>query len=331
MKISFLKYSAILVFGLIWQVSCFNNAERTNPLDPKSDNFKNVGSVTGQALTFYVPFNAIPDVEIRMEPGTFVTKSDADGEFQFNNVPVGRRSISAQKEGFVTLVDSIDVQLGRSTSVQLHLDGLPIISSFSVISCHISRWWPQSDLFLLEVMAELQDLDGVNDIALVLFEIPDMNFLDTLQVTQSSGVFTTRISESQLPEGNLQVVLGRELLIKAVDRAGCENSSQPKFLARIIEQEPRFESPAGDSLDVSKPLLKWIPIRLSFNFTYKVEVFRVNEGFSSIVESITNIDPSVSSITVSEALPSGVYFWTVSVIDEFGNWSRSKEASFVIK
>lgn len=325
------KIIPIIYLSLIGQISCFNNADRTNPLDPKSDNFKNVGSVSGKTLTFYNPFNALSEVEVRMEPGLFVTRTNAVGEFLFNNVPVRNYHISAQKEGFVSPPDSITVLLGQTTAIEFKLDGLPIISSFSIVSCHISRWWPQNDLFLLEIMAEVQDFDGVNDIEMVQFEIPDMSFSDTLQVTQSPGIFMARITESQLPGGNLQNVLGRQLVVKAVDQAGFENSSQPKLLIRIIEQEPRFKSPAGDSLDVSRPLLKWIPMNLSFNFTYKIEVFRVDEGFSNMVESFTNIDPAIFSIQVTETLPSGTYFWTVAVVDEFGNWSRSKEASFVIK
>jgi len=156
-------------------------------------------------------------------------------------------------------------------------------------------------------MTEVQDLDGVGDIEFVQFEIPELNFSDTLQVTQSPGLFTTRITESRLPGGNLQNVLGREIMVKAVDRVGFENSSQPKFLARIIEQIPIFESPAGDTLEVSKPLLKWKSINLSFNFNYKVEVFRVDQGISNIVDSLTNIDQSIFSVRVTETLPPGLF------------------------
>jgi hypothetical protein len=332
MKESFFKYSAILVFGLIGQVSCFNDAERNNPLDPKSEKFKNVGTVSGQTLTFYSPFTALQDVEVRMEPGSFLSKTNAQGQFFFNEVPGGRYQITASKDGYASVSDSVEVRVGQSTRLEMNLDGLPNITSQSIISCHISRWWPQDDLFLLEITAEVQDSDGISDIEVVLFEIPEMNFSDTLQVIQSpSTTFMTRITESRLPGGNLQNVLGRKLVIKAMDRAGFENSSQPKFLVRIIEQEPEFESPVGDSLDVSRPFLTWKPMNLSFKFTYSIEVFRVDEGFSSFVESFTNLDPAIFSIQVTQALPMGTYFWTVAVVDEFGNWSRSKEASFVIK
>jgi hypothetical protein len=33
---------------------------------------------------------------------------------------------------------------------------------------------------------------------------------------------------------------------------------------------------------------------------------------------------------VAEPLPTGQYYWTVSVLDAFGNQSRSKEAAFRI-
>jgi hypothetical protein len=332
MKPAILKVIMIIFCGLIWQVSCFNNADRTNPLDPKSDNFENVGAVSGQTLTFYSPFAPLSGTEVQMEPGSFTAKSNSQGQFLLKNIPVGSYRILAVKEGYARDTVFVEVQLGQTTQIQMNLDGLPVISDGSIISCHISRWWPKNELLLLGIMAQVDDPDGVNDIALVQIQIPELNFLDTLDITQTLGTFRKNIAESQLPGKNLQEVLGRNIFLIVQDRAGIQTTSPPSFLARIIELTPETASPQGlVTLQNPRPTLIWQLITLPFQFSYRVEVVRVDEGINNTVWSLSDIDNTVNSVTVTDSLSMGTYFWTISVVDEFGNWSRSKEASFRIK
>ncbi|MFQ5865372.1 MAG: carboxypeptidase-like regulatory domain-containing protein [bacterium] len=332
MKCSIAKVSPFLSICLISLVSCLNNADRTNPLDPKSENFKNAGSVSGQTLSFYSPFTPLSEVKIQMEPGFFSAKSNSQGQFVLSNIPVGSYRISAGKEGYAPDTVSVDVQLGQTTQVQLNLDALPGISNISITSSHISRWWPQNDLYLLRVIAQVEDLDGLNDIELVQIQIPELNFLDTLEVTQTLGTFMKNIPQSQLPGGKLQDVLGRDIFLSAHDRAGFQTRSRPNFLARIIEESPEFEAPTGQEiLLVPRPLLIWRLITLPFNFSYSVEVVRVDQGINNVVWTLSDIDNTMNSVTVADSLVTGIYFWTISVVDEFGNLSRSKEAGFRIE
>ncbi len=331
MKYSSVRIGIIFFFCLIGLVSCFNDAERNNPLDPKSDNFKKVGAVSGQTFTFYAPFTPLQNVEIRLQPGPFVSKTNAQGQFLINDVPEGRYQITASKEGYALVSDSVDVQVGQTTHADFNLDGLPNVISQSIISCHISRWWPQNDLFLLEIVAQVEDPDGAGDVELVQIQIPELNFLDTLEITQTLGTFMKKIPESKLPGKNLQDVLGREIFLTTLDRAGSQTTSKPNFLARIIELTPETESPQGlVTLQVPTPTLIWKPVTLPFQFSFNVEVVRVDQGINNTVWTLSNIGNATNSVTVADSLVSGTYFWTISVVDEFGNCSRSKEASFLI-
>ncbi|NIR50894.1 carboxypeptidase regulatory-like domain-containing protein [candidate division KSB1 bacterium] len=320
----------VLLFCLC-SPGCLDSPERSNPIDPNSDNFENVGRISGTTLSFYQPFTAIADVEVRLEPGSIVTQTDQNGDFFFDKIPVGEYQIAASKKGFAAVPDTLKVELGQTTNIQLNLDGLPLISSFVVNSGHISRWWPQTDLFLLEVRTQLDDPDGLNDIEMVKLEIPEMGFADTLQALQSRGTYTKTIRESSLPEKNLQRVLGREIRLQVQDRVGFGTRSEPKFLVRIIDSVPDFESPIGDTLVTANPVLRWKAISLPFDFTFRVEVVRVDFEISNLVWSSSGLPPSTTSVTVPDALPSGTYFWTVAAVDDFGNCSRSKEASFTIE
>lgn len=333
MNVSFTVTILFLFLILSLQLSCLNDADRKNPLDPRAQGFESVGAVSGETLTFYSPFAPLSTVEVHMEPGSFASTTDTQGRFVFDNVPEGNYQVLAMKEGYAAVTLPIQVDVGKTTDVVLNLDGLPLVRSFSVNSCHISRLFPERDLFLLEVAAELNDPDGTNDIDLVQMEIPGMSFLDTLQLSLSIGTFVKEITESQILGNNLQDVLGLPIILRARDKAGFEMRSTPIFLARIIEKKPLTNAPKDlETVDSPTPLLTWeAMLDLDFVFTYKVDLFRIDFAMDTRIWSQTAIDASITSITVPDSLVQGNYFWTVSVVDEFGNWSRSKEASFRVE
>ncbi len=311
---------------------CLNDADRQNPLDPQSPVFDNVGTVTGRTLTFYAPFTPLPEVEVRMAPAGLLTRSQSSGNFRFERVPAGSYEILATKDGFVTARDSVVVQAGQLASVELNLDGLPAFASARLTSNHTSRWFPLDDLFALQVEARLSDPDGLSDIVLVELDIPELDFVDTLNVTETFGIFERTIVEARLPSRNLQNVLGHAVFLRATDRAGYQNTSEPIFLARVIETTPQTSAPQSfELLDSPRPTLVWQPATVDFNFTYDIQLFRVDFGLNTFVWGEQNIPDTTESIAVSMDLPDGTYFWTVSIVDEFGNASRSKEASFRIE
>lgn len=321
---------AALLFGIL-STSCLQDADRDNPLDPGSKGFTNSGVLTGQTLTFYSPFQGLAGVEVRLEPGPLVARSSGNGEFRFDNVPSGEYMISASWPGYATDSMSVFVAVGENTQVVMNLDGLPVVKSFTVSSCHIRRSFPLSDLYLLEFQAQLDDPDGVNDVTFAEVQIPDIAFMDTLLIGQAPGFFSKRIPEMELPGASINATLGREIFIRARDRAGFQTVAGSVFLARLIFESPQTQSPTNQELlNEANPLLTWKAIELPFDFNYRLEVVGVDLGVNTTVWTQNDVANSETSIIVAEALTSGNYFWTVSVVDEFGNWSRSKEASFRI-
>ncbi len=313
------------------QFTCFGDAERDNPLDPKSDRFVQVGTVTGRTLTFFVPFSPLDGVEVRLEPRGFFTQTDASGQFTFEDVPAGRYRVVARKEGYASDEDSVEVRAGQRISVDLNLDGLPQIVRFNVVSCTIYRWFPQDPLLLLEVTAELDDPDGRNDIQLAALHVPSLGMLDTLEATPDLGVFRKTVPATRLPSRNLQTLIGRELVLKVMDRAGMVTQSPPAFLARVIDLMPETQSPQGlVQVRTPRPRLVWKSAFLPFEFTYRVDLVRVDQGFTTPIWTASEISKTQTAITVPDSLTTGEYFWTIGLVDEFGNWSRSKEASFRI-
>jgi len=328
---SILKQAIILNIILLSVLGCLDSPDRKNPFDPNSQSFDNTGAISGQVLSYYAPFTPIPGTEVVFEPGGFAAVSNADGEFVLQNMPPDSYTMRVSKDGFADTSLAVTVSLGEPTPVQINLNGLPTFESISVTSRHVSRTFPASDLFFLEATAEADDPDGFNDVELLRLEIPHFGFVDTLSLTQTPGVYSIRILESELNIGSLSNLLGHPIFLIAHDRPGSRHRSEAQFVARIIERTPQTESPDERELvSTSTPTLTWRAVELPFSFRYRVEVLSVDFGVVTPVWSLTGIDSSQTSITVAEPLVPGDYNWAVSIVDDFGNWSRSQEASFRI-
>ncbi len=312
---------------------CLGDLERNNPLDPLAPNFENIGGVAGRVTGFYPPFEGLFDVEVRLMPGPFVTQTDAQGLFALPDVPSGRYQVAVEKEGYVSVTDSLEVTPGRTAEKTLRLDGLPVVAGVTLTTGHLSRWWPlPQDLFSLEVAVWVDDPDGLGDVDSVWLEIPEMDFSRTLPATSEPGRFTLTLSENQLPTGRVHALLGRAFVLNLHDRAGYIQRAPASSLVRVIDQTPVARDPEGlVALSNPAPELHWEAMPLPFPFTYRVEIVRVEANLQTLAQAFTDLDPALTTFSVPVNLAPGSYFWTVSVVDEFGNWSRSKEAGFLIQ
>jgi hypothetical protein len=57
---------------------------------------------------------------------------------------------------------------------------------------------------------------------------------------------------------------------------------------------------------------------------------RVEAGTQSVIWKQDNIENYLLSYPYPSTLEKGDYFWTIAVVDEYGNYSQSKESSFVV-
>jgi hypothetical protein len=330
-------------FAACLAVGCLGDAERGNPLDPRSDNFRDAGGAGGAVVRESVPGEGVPGALVTLVPAAggaaLQTVAGGDGRFAFANVPTGRYLGSAARDGYAPDTAVVDVAAGRlADEITFRLNALPRITAQSVRSERINRFFPDPDVVVSQIVVEatVVDPDGAGDLVAVDFVIPDFSdpdvllFRDTLfAVPNTQNVFRRVIPEEELPVP-IQDLLGRNLFIEARDRGGAVARGTDTHVVRIVEAIPVTVFPQTTSDVVSVPFtLQWGALSLPYVFTWRVEVFFVpSPGLEQPLTPVQGIPSTQTELTVSSSLPAGNYAWRVSAVDEFGNLARSREAGF---
>ena len=320
----------ILVLGVL--SGCLDEPARDHPLDPLGENFLDEGRLSVLVTNFYPPRSGLRDITISLSTTAISGITNDAGMYVADRLPGGMYQVQAQAPGYAVVDTMVQVTAGETTELELPLAGLPTFSNFQVNSLHVSRWFPPpEELFSLEIQAEMADNDGVADIDSLWFSIDRYNYKDLLFVETAPGQYVHSIPVDQLPVG-IDALLGQDLRLVAVDRSGTTNISEPVNLIRIIQETPLAIEPQDLTLLTdSLPTFSWEPMSLSFPFTFRVDVVRIDQNIRSIVQTIENIPATTTTQRAVTPISAGEYFWIVSVVDEFGNRSRSREAGFRIR
>lgn len=320
-----------LISATLLIAGCFDGATRHNPLDPLSENFLDEGGLTIQVTTFYPPRTGLAGVDLFLEPSGLTRSTNGSGDVSFEGLTSGSYTLTASKADFETTTHVANIRAGERTRVEIPMAGLPTFSAFQVTAVHVSRWFPPpEELFSIEIRATLNDADGIADIDSVWVLLPDFAYEQLIAFQTAPGQYFLSIPSTSLP-ANLESLFGRSFQLRAKDRAGFENLSDPQSFVRVIRETPLAIEPQGlAELSTTQPSFEWESISLDFPFSYRIDIVRVDQNIQSTVQVIENIPSTSTTTNALESLSSGEYFWTVSIVDEFGNRSRSREAGFRI-
>ena len=316
----------IIILGLILS-NCFSDAPRDNPLDPQ--NSPQTHSLSGSVHTYYPhpPRSIIVNSKIILQPGDRITYSNSDGDFFYNNLPAGAYTTFCETNNF--LADSIQVSLPEQATIEFFLDGLPYFKEIKLNSHIISHWPPVEDLYYIELNVTASDTDGVEDLDLLWFEVAAIGLSDTLERTGSPGLFNLKRQQDIL---SLHQFIGQEFQLFLQDKFGAVVRSDNHYIARIIDQTAILIFPVLADTLASPIELSWQTVYLPFEFTLAIEITLINTfGIPVLMDRITGIPANTSSYLYSQNLDAGLYYWTLEIIDEFGNSSRSNEGTFVIR
>ena len=326
--------AAALVLAAPALAGCLDGAPRDNPLDPLSESYRDAGTAAGRVTGIYPPFEGRAGVRVHLLPldaagAERVVRTGADGAFRADGLPGGRYEVRAESDGFRDAADTLVVAAGAVAEATLRLDALPVVASQAAWTVHIEQWPPRGPLFQLEVRVEATDPDRAADVDRAALVAEGLAFREPLAET-APGRFEASLGASRLPGGRVQSLLGRPLRVEVTDRAGNTALGPPLALVRVVEQTPVALRPEiNEAPPPNPPTLEWGLDRLPFAFTYRVDVALVDgAGTEVVVYSRDGLPPTATTHAVQAALAPGIYTWTVRVVDEAGNQSRSKPAGF---
>jgi hypothetical protein len=322
-----LKNSILVLLITAMFSACIEEAGRDNPLDPA--NGDNNLQLSGQVLTFYHPRKAIPQASILVQPINLVVLSDKEGNYKLNSLKPGDYTLICEAEGYE--LDSANITIQSSITHTFLLDGLPHFEEISLMAHHRSRWFPREELYFIEMETEVSDPDGIGDIQSVICEIPSIDFIDTLQAEIEGGKFSNMLFDGDLPVSSVHQLIGREIFFRVEDDFGTITTSEAKFLTRIIEQSPQILSPFELQTIDSFPIeFQWERVSVPYPASLKIEIFQINLGVAFKTDEIDNIPIDDRNYLFSGNLGQGDYYWTLNIVDEFGNSSSSREGTFQI-
>lgn len=321
----------VVIIALIgpWLLSCAPDAPRSNPLDPFHQTAVESGEkLAGRVLIKSAPFTPLPGCDVFIYPENKFAATDEQGRFQFSGLQAVDHKLAVHKSGFDSLI--VDLSVDAATDdIVLNLNALPDIERVIVRSEYIDQWWPEPVLsVVVSVLAD--DPDGLSDLDHVSLRIAGIDSSFPFAGTAQPDSFALRLEENSVPGADLYALVGAALRVTVQDRDSAIVSDDRAKLIRIISPAPVAETPTGLAVADPSPLMQWQPFVASFRFRYLVAIYHIRAGIPTLMFTSEPLPLTQFSYQYADSLAPGTYFWTVSVVDDFGNVGRSKEASFTV-
>jgi hypothetical protein len=327
----------ILLCALTLFVGC-KDAPRDNPMDPSSAQYAKTASVKGRVLLLNRNSYIVSASISSLQDGVTVL-SDADGNYCFNNLTMGNQTLICTKENFVPDTQQIILQNRTTKEVIFELNGAPYVLKQNILTRKIDQYYPSTQYFV-DITASVSDLNGIMDVDSVWFAVDTLLF--PMDYSLTTKQFQITIYKYDLPTNTIQWLVNRPLRIRSKDRSNAVNLSIPFYVSRIIENTamPMYPTINITTLQMdttgSTPLLQWLPPNVTFNYTYTLILSRVVSDIRTVMWTYTKLNSSYMQLQFPAdssglILSAGEYVWTISVVDDFGNYSRSKEAPFAVQ
>lgn len=326
-KIEYLIYSALAVLMIFG--SC--NAPRDNPLDPANPNY-NISSINGTVKEDSYPFYAIKGVSVLWRNQNITVKTNSDGYYIIQNIKRvdGWLIFSSQKYNN----DSVFISWKGKSNVTANfsLNARPVLDSLQLYSIILNRYQFNQDSKLFTAV-QASDADGANDIDSVFISNQQIGLKSSLSYNPGTSFYDRTLSLSDLNISSLDVLIGQDFNILVKDLSGRIINVGSGTIKRVIKDEIEVISPINnDTVSQSfQPLiLKWKRLTPGFQFSYLAQIY-TNASPPELVWERDAIPSDSISISITQYLNPGEYFWVIWSVDSFLDRNRSKPASFTIR
>lgn len=315
-------YLTLIVIG------CAPDAPHDNPLDPSSPSYTGTGAIQGYVTLLSDPRQGVAAAEVRVTPDGPIVLSSSDGSFSMPPMTACTAELIAAKEGFRADTQQVQVRPGTVASVELRLDALPVVSQRRIVTQKIDAYFP-GPVYLANISAEVSDPDGLADLDSVWCAVG--NITSPMSFNPDSHLYEVTLFDYQLPTNNIHWLVGKEVRIFCMDDSGALNSEGDLFVTRIIEESATAVSPVDGDTVAASPLLEWRPAPVTFFYTLTLRIVQQHSGTQTLIWSQDKVDANAWSLRYPSTLAPGSYFWTIAVVDEFGNVSQGRPSSFLVE
>ncbi|MBD3384560.1 hypothetical protein GF407_06495 [candidate division KSB1 bacterium] len=301
-------------------------APRQNPLDPHNPDSRFVDLI-GEVKTLRLPHNPLQNAKVSWQPAQKFVYTGEDGSFHFENLLPENGWLVTSKSGFLPDSMFVDWQNSTTSDIEFFLNQIPLLLQKSLYTIVLNRY-PDLKSYQIGVSIRLDDQD--NDIKTVRLHNADLSIDTVLPYNPEKMAFEKLFSLYDLHLNDIEQLIGYNFTILVTDQYDHTIKAGETGATRIIEAEVKFKSPLNYQPVSTTPQLAWHSFDPGFSFHFKAEVY-TDEIAPQRVWEKDNIPSTATNITLSPALAAGDYFWIIWCIDEYGNRSRSKPASFTVR
>ncbi len=311
---------------------CVGDAPHDNPLDPESSAYKNTGTFGGRILienqTVGVSRAAVWDVN-----GGISVLTDSLGYFSFGPLTAGLHTFVTVKSNYTNDTCQVNIIPGTVQQITRSMNGAPVASFQQILTRKIDKYFPSPEYFV-EITAAVSDPNGPNDLDSVWFGFDSLRY--PLTFSPATKNYHATIYRYDIPTNTIQYLVGRPLFIISRDAKMAVNTGSPFYVTRVIENEATPVSPSPfvkDTVSADSIIFKWTPPSVTYNYSYNLTLSRVDAGTQTVVWTHSGLNSFFEEKAFDgtvKPFPAN-YVWTISVVDDFGNYGRSKESAFVIK
>jgi hypothetical protein len=200
----------------------------------------------------------------------------------------------------------------------------PVVFGTQIYSVHLARFGFSDSYSVIAHLSETASTPEV-DSAWVTYDGRDRVRMTAQPPTYD--LWATQFAASYFHD-SLDAVIGRSFIFEVRDAADSTYVLDPVYLYRFIEEVPLVIEP--DSQDVVTPyvVLKWQRAAAGYPYQCRAAITSNLTGIELWASDL--MSSTADSAVVTDSLANGDYFWTVTIIDDFANTSRSKEGFFTV-